>query len=209
MYRPAAHIVDEPAGWRLLAGSRTGHLVTTTAGSLDATFLPILVDVEGQRVIAHLARANPQWRTADGAAGLLITAGADAYVSPSYYATKRETGKVVPTWNYTIVHAHGTLHVHDDPEWLRDLVTQLTDLHERDREDPWAVTDAPSDFIDRQLNAIVGIELAVDRLEAKQKLSQNRPPDDVAGVISGLAHGDASQRAVAHDMDVIDARGTE
>jgi transcriptional regulator len=199
MYRPAANAVDDKTGWQILAGSRAGHLVTA-AGSLDATFLPFLVDLDGSRVLAHFARANPQWRTADGTRALLIASGANAYISPSYYATKQESGKVVPTWNYTAVHAHGVLRVHDDIEWLRDLVEQLTNLHESDREIPWAITDAPAEYIDRNLKAIVGVELIVDRLEAKRKLSQNRSADDIAGVVAGLSRGDATERAVASDM---------
>lgn len=207
VYRPAANIVDEETGWRILADSHAGHLVTAKADSLDATFLPFLVDIVGRRVLAHVARANPQWRSADGVSALLIASGADAYVSPSYYATKRETGKVVPTWNYTVVHAHGTLHVHDDVEWLRDHVDGLTDEHELTREEPWAITDAPADYIDRHLKAIVGIELIVDRLEAKRKLSQNRSSDDIAGVVTGLAHRNARERAVAADMAAREQHG--
>jgi transcriptional regulator len=200
MYRPAPNVVDEATGWRILAGRRAGHLVTSDAGSFNATFLPFLVDVDGRRVLAHVARANPQWRSADGAGALLIATGADAYVSPSYYATKQQTGKVVPTWNYTTVHVHGVLRIHDDTEWLRDLVDRLTNLHERERERPWSISDAPADFIDRNLEAIVGVELVVDRLEAKRKLSQNRSPEDIAGVVEGLSRGDAAERAVAADM---------
>ena len=200
MYRPAANAVDEEAGWQLLAAMRAGHLVTAEGGSLDATFLPFLVEVDHGRVLAHVARANPQWRAADGARALLIASGADAYVSPGYYATKQQTGKVVPTWNYTTVHVHGILRVHDDIDWLRDLVDRLTDLNEHGREDPWSITDAPADYIDRTLKGIVGLELVVDRVEAKQKLSQNRPVEDVAGVIAGLSRGDAHERAVADDM---------
>lgn len=201
MYRPAANIVDEETGWEILASSHAGHLVTSVDGSLDATFLPFLVDASDRRVLAHIARANPLWRTADGAAALLIVTGADAYVSPSYYATKRDTGKVVPTWNYTVVHAHGTMRLHHDAGWLREHVDRLTDRHEQHRDHPWAITDAPADHIARNLNAIVGIELVVDRLEAKRKLSQNRSADDFAGVVAGLAHGDPQERAVAHDMN--------
>jgi len=200
MYRPAANVVDDETGWQILAANRAGHLITADAGSLDATFLPFLVDIDGGRVLAHFARANPQWRTADGARGLLIASGPDAYISPSFYATKAETGKVVPTWNYTVVHAHGILRVHDDTEWLRDQVDRLTDLNERPREVPWAITDAPADYIDRNLKAIVGVELVVDRLEAKRKLSQNRSDEDIAGVVAGLAVGLATERAVAMDM---------
>ena len=204
MYRPASNAVDEVVGWQLLADRRAGHLVTAAAGSLDATVLPYVVDVERRRVLAHLARANPQWRTAADANALLIATGADAYVSPSYYATKAETGKVVPTWNYTTVHAHGVLRIHDDIEWLRDLVDRLTTMHEHTRDDPWAITDAPADYIDRNLKAIVGVELVIERLEAKQKLSQNRSAEDVAGVIEGLSRGTTDERAVAADMAGLD-----
>ena len=200
MYRPAANAVDGATGWQVLAGIPAGHLVTAQPGSLDATFLPFLVDVDAHRVLAHFARANPQWRSADGTRALLIATGADAYISPSYYATKRETGEVVPTWNYTVVHAHGVLRVHHDTEWLRDLVSRLTDLHERSREDPWAVTDAPAEYIDRNLKAIVGVELLVDRLDAKRKLSQNRSTEDIAGVLTGLSSGTFNERVVASDM---------
>lgn len=151
-----------------------------------------------------MAKANPHWRTIDGAGALLIAAGPDAYVSPSYYATKQETGKVVPTWNYTVVHAHGTLRVHDDPEWLDGQVNLLTDLNERSREEPWAVDDAPADFIASNLRAIVGVELDVDRVEARRKLSGNRSAEDFAGVVAGLESGTPSERAVAADMRAID-----
>lgn len=200
MYRPPANAVDTEAAWAMLADSHAGHLVTTVGDSLDATFLPFLVDADGRRVLAHLARANPQWRTVDGARALLIVTGADAYISPNYYATKRETGKVVPTWNYSVIHAHGTLRVHHDAEWLRDQVDRLTVHHEHGRDEPWEITDAPAEYIDRNLKAIVGIELIVERLEAKRKLSQNRSADDIAGVVAGLAHGNAQERAVADDM---------
>jgi transcriptional regulator len=201
MYRPAANIVDEDTGWQVLAASHAGHLVTSAGETLDATFLPFLVDGDRRRVLAHVARANPMWRGAEGAPALLIVTGADAYVSPSHYATKRATGRVVPTWNYTVVHAHGILRVHHSAEWLRDQVDRLTERHEHDRPEPWSVTDAPPEYIDRNLKAIVGLELVVDRLEAKRKLSQNRSADDVAGVVAGLAHGTAQERAVADDME--------
>lgn len=200
MYRPAANVVDEATGWEILAANPVGHLVTSVDGSLDAAFVPFLVDATDRRALAHVARANPLWRSADGATALLIVTGADAYVSPSYYATKRETGRVVPTWNYTAVHAHGTLRVHHDTGWLREQVDRLTDRHEQPRDEPWATTDAPADYVERNLRAIVGIELVVDRLEAKRKLSQNRSADDFAGVVAGLTHGTPRERAVAHDM---------
>lgn len=206
MYRPAANTVDEGTGWEILAGSHVGHLVTVGGGALDATFLPFLVETSSRRVVAHVARANPVWRSADGAAALLLVTGAEAYISPSYYATKQATGRVVPTWNYTVVHAHGTLRVHEDPEWLRDQVDRLTDRHEQHRDQPWSITDAPEDYIDRNLRGIVGIELVVERLEAKRKLSQNRSAADFDGVVDALALGDPGERVLAHDMGVHGAR---
>ena len=113
--------------------------------------------------------------------------GPDAYVSPSWYATKAEHGKVVPTWNYSVVHLRGSIVVHDDPEWVRALVTRLTDRHESARDEPWAVTDAPADYIDKNLRPIIGVEVVVSSVEAKAKLSQNRSEADRAGVAAGLA----------------------
>ena len=116
-----------------------------------------------------------------------VVTGPDAYVSPSWYATKAEHGKVVPTWNYSVVHLRGRIRVHDDPEWVRALVTRLTDRHERERDEPWQVTDAPEDYVVKNLRPIVGVELLVERVEAKAKLSQNRSAEDRAGVAAGLA----------------------
>jgi transcriptional regulator len=165
----------------------TAQLVTVGEdGTPDATFLPVLW--EGDRLVGHLARANAHWRRiVDGSPGLAIVTGADTYVSPSWYATKAEHGKVVPTWNYSVVHLRGAVTVHDDPAWVRGLVTRLTDRHEQPRAEPWAVTDAPADYVDKNLRPIVGVELVVGSVEAKAKLSQNRSDEDRAGVAAGLA----------------------
>jgi transcriptional regulator len=165
----------------------TAQLVTVGEdGTPDATFLPVLW--EGDRLVGHLARANAHWRRiVDGSPGLAIVTGPDAYVSPSWYATKAEHGKVVPTWNYSVVHLRGAVTVHDDPAWVRGLVTRLTDRHEQPRAEPWAVTDAPADYVDKNLRPIVGVELVVASVEAKAKLSQNRSDADRAGVAAGLA----------------------
>jgi transcriptional regulator len=165
----------------------TAQLVTVGEdGTPDATFLPVLW--EGDRLVGHLARANAHWRRiVDGSPGLAIVTGADTYVSPSWYATKAEHGKVVPTWNYSVVHLRGAVTVHDDPAWVRGLVTRLTDRHEHPRAEPWAVTDAPADYVDKNLRPIVGVELVVGSVEAKAKLSQNRSDEDRAGVAAGLA----------------------
>jgi transcriptional regulator len=164
----------------------TAQLVTVGEdGVPDATFLPVLW--EGERLVGHLARANAHWRRiVDGSPALAIVTGPDTYVSPSWYATKAEHGRVVPTWNYSVVHLRGAVTVHDDPEWVRGLVTRLTDRHEHARAEPWAVTDAPVDYVDKNLRPIVGVELVVESIEAKAKLSQNRSDEDRAGVATGL-----------------------
>jgi transcriptional regulator len=170
---------------------RTGlaTLVTMTHDGLIASHVPTLLDAALSpygTLFGHLARPNPQGRGAIGEA-LAIFQGPDAYITPSWYATKRETGKVVPTWNYVAVHAYGAIEFFDEPERLRDLVTQLTERHEALRAAPWAVSDAPADFIQGMLKGIVGFTLPISRLEGKWKMSQNRPAEDRAGVAAGLA----------------------
>lgn len=169
-------------------------LVTATDDGLLATMLPMVYDAPGSRdgvgpfgaLLGHVARKNPQWQTPVIGASLAILRGPDAYISPSWYATKREHGRVVPTWNYVVVHAHGRLLIHDDPAWLEENVRRLSIKHESERTEPWSVDDAPATYISGQLRAIVGVELLLDRLEAKTKLSQNRSIADIDGVIDGL-----------------------
>jgi transcriptional regulator len=165
-----------------------GQLVTVGPDSVpDATLLPVLW--EGDEVVVHLARANEHWRRiTDGSPGLCVVTGPDAYITPRWYASKREHGRVVPTWNYSMVQLSGPVTVHDDPEWLREAVTRLTSRHEGRTADgeEWHVTDAPERFVDGQLRAIVGVSMAVTRVEAKAKLSQNRSAEDQAGVVEGL-----------------------
>ncbi|MDF2092086.1 FMN-binding negative transcriptional regulator [Knoellia sp. 3-2P3] len=207
MYAPSFNRVeDEEQARRMVAASGAAELVTVGAdGYPVATLLPVLW--RGGTVLAHMARANPHWREiGDGSPALLVAAGPQAYVSPSWYAAKAEHGRVVPTWNYTTVHLTGRVRVHDDVEWLRGMVTALTDAHESHREHPWAVTDAPSPYVEGQLRGIVGIELTVERVEAKAKLSQNRSDADRAGVVAGLrAESTPSTTAVADLMDQPDA----
>jgi transcriptional regulator len=173
-------------------------LVTFDGVKPVATLLPVIWDRPADsagdgrpgdlgRLTGHLALANDQGQTAQPSAlALAIVHGPQAYISPSWYESKARHGRVVPTWNYEAVHLTGTLAVHHDPEWLRALVTRLTRRHEGGREHPWAVTDAPADFINGQLKAIVGIELTIVSVEAKQKLSQNRGRGDQEGTIAGL-----------------------
>ncbi len=177
-------------------------LVTLDAGGLMASHVPMLVDPEPApfgTLLGHVARANPQWRAPSrDIEALAIFLGPNAYVSPSLYPTKAATGKVVPTWNYMAVHAYGRLETFDDPARLLALVTRLTDRHEAERPAPWAVSDAPEDFVAGQLKGIVGFVLTVTRLDGKWKTSQNRPATDRAGVAAGLAAtGDADDARVA------------
>ena len=203
MYIPHFNAMDDPADVRAFVEAiGSAEVVTVGAdGTPIATLLPILWSADTQTVIAHMARANPHWREiGDDSPCLAIVAGPQAYISPSWYAAKAEHGRVVPTWNYSAVHLTGTVRVHDDPDWVRDAVTRLTDHHEQPREQPWAVTDAPPTFVDKNLKAIVGLEIAVQRVEAKAKLSQNRSDDDRAGVVAGL-RAEGGNPAVADAMD--------
>jgi transcriptional regulator len=187
MYTPPFNVVDDEDEIRaMVASERTAWLVTVDDGGIPvATSLPIMW--RDQTVIAHMARANPQWKQiGDAAPVLLIVGGAEAYISPSWYAAKSEHGRVVPTWNYSAVQLTGTARVHQDSEWLRAAVSELTDTHEDAREHPWQVTDAPASYIEGQLRGIVGIEVTVTRIEGKAKLSQNRSDADRRGVIDGL-----------------------
>lgn len=161
------------------------------SGEADSTALPFVVDGSMSTLRAHFARANPHWQSIDGCAALMIVPGADAYISPNWYPSKIEHQRVVPTRNYELVHIRGAVTVHDDPDWKLSLVRDLTDHHERMVDDqsqtlPWSVDDAPRDFIDRQLSAIVGVEIAIVNAELKRKLSQNKPEADRRGAASGL-----------------------
>jgi transcriptional regulator len=189
MYIPAHFAADEATVGELLRNHGAADLVTLTAEGLAATLLPFIYLPEaGERGVlhGHLARNNPQWKLPAVGDALVIVRGPDAYISPAWYASKAEHGRVVPTWNYLTAHVYGRLVVHDDPDWTEDLVRRLTAKHEGGREHPWSVDDAPRAFIEGQLRAIVGIEVLISRVEAKAKLSQNRPAADVDGVISGL-----------------------
>ena len=188
----------------MIDAANVANLVTQTEHGLVATLLPMLWDrsADGDgSLVGHVARANSQWRsTLHGTETLAIFTGPDAYVSPSWYPSKQEDPRVVPTWNYSAVHVYGTLVVHDDPEWKLGLVRRLTERHEAGQDAPWSVDDAPAEYIDRMLGAIVGLELAITRIEAKRKLSQNRSEADVVSVVAALAGGTAGERAVAADM---------
>jgi transcriptional regulator len=194
MYIPAHFAPDDAAVSELLHHHGAADLITVTADGLVATMLPFMyVPEAGVRgaLHGHVARNNPQWKLPAQGDAMAIVRGPDAYISPGWYASKAEHGRVVPTWNYLTAHVYGELIVHDDPVWTEDLVRRLTAKHEAGSTRPWSVDDAPPEYIAGQLRAIVGVELAITRIEAKAKLSQNRPEADVDGVITGLrARGD-------------------
>ncbi len=218
MYIPAHFAAGDAAVRDLLTRHGAADLITLTADGLLATMLPFAYDpaagepgpgtqpgAQWGALLGHVARNNDQWRKPAQGESLAIVRGPDAYVSPSWYAAKAEHGRVVPTWNYVTAHVYGELVVHDDPAWVEDVVRRLTAKHEAARTETagqapaWSVDDAPRKFIEGQLRAIVGLELRITRIEAKAKLSQNRPVGDVAGIVDGLtARGeDRSAAAVA------------
>lgn len=206
MYTPNAFAINDLNELhQQILGTRLAVLVTQSEQGLQASHLPLLLNVnDGPHgtLYGHFARANPQWKELqNGAQALVIFSGADAYVSPGFYPSKAEHGKVVPTWNYVAVHAYGTAEVFSDADRLRNLVSALTDRYESGRASPWKVADAPADYIDGMLKAIVGFALPIQRLEGKRKLSQNRNAADIAGVREGLAASpDGHDQALAHLM---------
>lgn len=203
MYTPNSFAEsDLPTLFDYLDAHPLGILVSAAPDQLAATHMPFLLDRSaGPRgtLLGHMARANAQSKpgSSAGTDALVIFTGPDAYITPDWYATKRETGRVVPTWNYVAVHAYGTLRLHDDPEFLREHLERLTHRHEAGRANPWHVSDAPADHIAQQVKAIVAISVQIDRLEGKWKMSQNRDDADIAGVIDGL-----NSSPVARDREV-------
>lgn len=187
MYVPLPFTMSHDQARELLSQVRVGQLVTATDQGPLATMLPVIPDLDNERLVAHMARPNPQWQRPWRGQALFISEGANGYVSPSWYASKGEHGRVVPTWNYIVLQVYGDLVVYDDPAWVSSAVHRLTDLHELGRATPWAVDDAPEEYIDGQLKGIVGIELRIDRVEVGAKMSQNKSEADVTGVIAGFA----------------------
>jgi transcriptional regulator len=188
---------DEAALRSLMRAHPLATLVTLQDGAPTADHVPLEYDAATRTLRGHVARANPLWQAAAGHGVLAVFCGPQAYVTPSWYPSKAQSHKVVPTWNYAVVHAHGTLHAVEEAPWLHALVSRLTAHHERPRERPWAVADAPADYVQQMLRAIVGIEIAVERLVGKWKLSQNRNESDRLGVADGLDQGASASRAVA------------
>jgi transcriptional regulator len=200
VYLPRHFKADEVEAGELLNGIRAADLISATPAGPYATFLPLIYDESiGQSgsLLGHVARKNDHWRLEPIGESMVIAHGPDAYITPSWYAAKREHGRVVPTWNYLTAHIYGSLAIHDDVAWLEELVRRLTTRHEADRAVPWSVDDAPREFAESQLRAIVGVELRISRVEAKAKLGQNRSSADIDGVIEGLRERGDDALAVA------------
>jgi transcriptional regulator len=205
MYQPQHFREDRLAVQHALIREHPlGLLVTAGPGGLQANHIPFLVDSDASEhgmLRAHLARANPQLRELSAVEECLVAfQGPQIYVSPSLYPTKREHGKVVPTWNYITVHAWGKPQVMDDADWLRRQINDLTMQNERTRADVWKVSDAPDAFVAMQINGIVGLEIPITRIEGKWKVSQNRPAVDQAGVVAGLSGQGDEAEAIARQV---------
>jgi transcriptional regulator len=203
MYTPALFKVEDIGEAHALMRARPfATLVTNGSDGLTATHLPTVLKTDGNGahgvIECHVARPNPHWRTfAPDADALMIFQGPEAYIRPGWYPSKAEHGKVVPTWNYAVVHAYGRLEAIEDPGFLLKHVSELSDQQEARQESPWATSDAPQSFLAALARGIVGLRLTISRLEAKRKMSQNRPESDRAGVVHGL-----SQRAQGEDGEI-------
>jgi transcriptional regulator len=205
MYQPtafAAHDLDRTRA--ILLRAPLAQIVVSSEGTFLATPAPLLLDASGTKLIGHLAKPNDVGRhaltSADGVPCIAIFTGVDGYISPSAYPSKVEHGQVVPTWNYETVHVHGRLRTHPDAERTLAAVRMLTAHFEADRAEPWADTDAPLDYIEGLLRQIAAIEITIDRIEAKQKFSQNRPVPDQQGVLTDLAKRGPSADALLAQM---------
>jgi transcriptional regulator len=205
MYGHPKHLLDgADARAALDAFDRLALLVTHGPGGLRATHLPIIV--EADRILGHVARANAQWRDAPCDA-LLVLAGVETYISPNWYETKKQTQRAVPTWNYESLHVRGRLTTYEDPDLLRANVAALSEKHEAGRPAPWSLADAPEDYVARLLGGIVGVEVAIESVEGKRKLSQDKPIDDFDAVAAALsASRDSRDNAVADAMKQVRPR---
>ncbi|MET9077309.1 FMN-binding negative transcriptional regulator [Streptomyces sp. NPDC004232] len=189
MYVPKPFMPEDTDVRDLLTGLGACDLVTMTPQGLQATLLPFEHDRDTGELgslIGHMARANGHWREPVQGEAMVIVHGPQAYVSPTWYATKAEHHRVVPTWNYVVAHVYGQLVVHDDPAWVEAQMRRLTDRHEAGSAEPWSLDQAPAKYVEGRLRAVVGVEVVISRIEAKAKLSQNQPEQNVEGVIAGL-----------------------
>ena len=188
MYQPPKFKEERPEVLHdLIRSHPLGLLITSGSSGLNADLVPFLIDAERGVLQAHISRANPQMKAlAEATECLVVFQGPEAYITPSWYEEKQLSGRVVPTWNYAIVQVYGRPLLMEDAEWIRTQITALTEVHEGKRSEPWAVSDAPEEYVQAQIKGIVGIEVEIDRLEGKWKVSQNRPEGDRVGVYEGL-----------------------
>jgi transcriptional regulator len=204
MHRPDHFRIEDVQEMHALMRARPfAALVSAGASGLYGTHLPTVLKDEGSygTIECHLARANPHWKDlAEGGEAMMIFQGPEGYITPNWYATKAQTGKAVPTWNYAIVHAYGRPSVMKEKEWLLRHVTELSEQQERSEPQPWAVSDAPESYIDVMLRGIIGFRFEITRLEGKWKMSQNREMQDRIGVIDGL-----KARASGDDLEIAEA----
>ncbi len=196
---PTFKLGDDDA-WRVVTDAGAGFFVRSSPTGLTSVFAPIVVEDDGRSLTTHVARANDWWRGADGTDVLVLVLAASAYVSPLYYPSRFEEPGVVPTWNYVAAEIRGVVSVHDDPIWTRAQVGRQTTRFELSAPEPWRVEDAPGEYIDRQVRAIVGVSVAVRSIEGKAKLSQNRPDVDHDAVRAALAVGSLADQQVARRM---------
>lgn len=206
LYTPAHFRVDDEATLHAFIRAYPFAALITGGADISVSHLPMLLQKTDSGFVlrGHIARANPHWKEiSDGAAALAIFNGPQAYITPQWYPSKLKDGRVVPTWNYAVTHVRGTLRAVHDADWLNQLVTALTDEHEKAFAHQWAVTDAPADYMEKMLKAIVGLELTVHSMEGKWKLGQNRSAADQANTKTGLAaRGDAQSRALSDMMKI-------
>lgn len=201
MYVPPKHAIDDEAAWQVVREAGAGMLVVETPDGLQSVFVPVVVNDDHTKILTHVAKANSWWRSlSDGDEVLGLFLVASAYVSPSNYPSRFENPGVVPTWNYVAAEVRGRLIVHDDPEWLQGQVRLVTEQFESGRSPEWRVEDASAEYVARQVKAIVGIEIDVQAIQGKAKLSQNRPEVDHDSVRDNLAHGTSAERNVAARM---------
>ena len=201
VYIPRKFALTDEQTAAALAAADFAQLVSHDPSGMSVTPLPLMYDESSHSLIGHVSRANPHWH-ADGAESVAIFSGPHTYISPSFYVTKAETGKVVPTWNYVVAHAHGVARAIENHDWMLNMLNRLTDTHEARRSVPWSIGDAPSLFIDKLMRAIVGIEIPIDRLEGKLKASQDEAMHDRLGTVRGLHKENCDESSAMADLVV-------
>ena len=214
MYTPKYHALTNVAAMRAhIAEYPLGAWVCMAQSQLMANHIPFVLDVQHGahgRLLGHVSRANPVWRQlADGAPSVVMFMGPHAYITPSWYPGKHQHGKVVPTWNYVTVHAHGMARPIEDTEWILDVINRLTDAQESRRDTPWRVSDAPAAYIDQMLKAVVGIDIKIERLEGRLKVSQDEDEQDRLGTVEGLRRTSHAPAQTLSDLVLREMRRSE